>query len=376
MIDGYWLVNIRPHAIDDITNIGLSKPQDTRLERVAVSIKRLCSMVNFGQGIVGIIVLLIVVGGLVYMFYTRTNAVQKNGYASVIMLAFVSVIIPVLWVTENSQQVAAANTQQALALQRGMVVYVQVCTDKCYAIDKNNKLLNAKYLGYTISDLNKKSDDDLKRTISAGIYNPAVAAPANLNTIPRSTDFNGQLLPDQVTYLFALIRSTDPTYAKKQGFTGAAAANGFDQLSAYLQASAPNQYTQAQSLATAGQFGTPIDMTSKNAITINMVQPPPGSSCMPACFDPINVKVKVGTKITWVNKSPDGHTVSAIVGTDTAAHKVAPQIFDSGLNKLIQSNASYSYTVTAAAYNFNADHTVIYYCQVHPMMLAELTIVQ
>jgi plastocyanin len=88
------------------------------------------------------------------------------------------------------------------------------------------------------------------------------------------------------------------------------------------------------------------------------------------------VKVKVGTKITWVNKSPDGHTVSAIVGTDTAAHKVAPQIFDSGLNKLIQSNASYSYTVTAAAYNFNADHTVIYYCQVHPMMLAELTIVQ
>jgi plastocyanin len=333
-------------------------------------------MVNFGQGIVGIIVLLIAVGGLVYMFYARTNAVQKTGYASIIMLALVSVIIPVLWVTEGNQEAVAVNDQQALAIQRGLIVYAQVCTDKCFAIDKNNKVLNAKYLGYTISDLNQKTDDDLKRTISAGIYNPAVAAPANLNSIPRSTEYNGQLLPDQVTYIFALIRSTDPSYAKKQGYTGAAAVNGFDQLPTYLQASAPNLYTQAQSLATAGQFGTPVDMTSKSAITINMVQPPPGSSCMPACFDPINVKVKVGTKITWVNKSPDGHTVSAIVGTDTAAHKVAPQIFDSGLNKLIPQNASYTYTVTAAAYDFNSDHTVIYYCQVHPMMLAELTIVK
>jgi plastocyanin len=310
------------------------------------------------------------------MFYARTNAVQKTGYASIIMLALVSVIIPVLWVMEGNQQAEATNTQQTLAIQRGIIVYAQVCTDKCFGIDKNNKVVNAKYLGYTISDLNKKTDDDLKRIISAGIYNPAVAAPANLNSIPRSTEYNGQLLPDQVTYLFALIRSTDPSYAKKQGYTGAAAANGFNGLPAYLQASAPSVYTQAQSLATAGQFGTPIDMTSKSAITINMVQPPPGSSCTPACFDPINVKVKVGTKITWVNKSPDGHTVTAIVGTDTAAHKVAPQIFDSGLNKLIPENASYSYTVTDAAYNFNPDHTVIYYCQVHPAMLAELTIVK
>jgi plastocyanin len=113
-------------------------------------------------------------------------------------------------------------------------------------------------------------------------------------------------------------------------------------------------------------------MTSKKAITINIVNSPSGASCTPACFDPINVKVKVGTTITWVNKSSTPHTVTAI--TDPTSKKIASQIFDSGLAHLLNPGSTFTYKVTMAAYNFNSSHTVPYYCQIHPVMLAELTI--
>jgi len=38
-------------------------------------------MGNLVQVALGIVVLLLAVGGLLYMFYARTNAVEKTGYA-------------------------------------------------------------------------------------------------------------------------------------------------------------------------------------------------------------------------------------------------------------------------------------------------------
>jgi plastocyanin len=86
--------------------------------------------------------------------------------------------------------------------------------------------------------------------------------------------------------------------------------------------------------------------------------------------------VKVGTVITWANKSGVAHTVTAMEGQNTASPKAASQIFDSGgTQNLLQSGKSFTWTVTQAAYNFNPDHTVFYYCEIHPSMVAELTIV-
>src|SRR5947209_20276909 len=116
-------------------------------------------------------------------------------------------------------------------------------------------------------------------------------------------------------------------------------------------------------------------MTSKSAVTINIIDSPAGATCTPACYSPVNIKVKVGTVLTWVNKSGQIHTVTAIAGTDVTNEKPAPQIFDSGINKPIATGGTYTYTVTQAAYNANSSHAVIYYCQFHPAMLAELTIV-
>ena len=69
------------------------------------------------------------------------------------------------------------------------------------------------------------------------------------------------------------------------------------------------------------------------------------------------------------------YTVTAIVGENPASETPAPQIFDSGVSKLLLPGQFYTYKVTLAAYNFNKDHAVLYYCQIHPGMVAELTIV-
>lgn len=330
-------------------------------------------MVNFGQAVVGIIVMLIVVGGLLYIFRSRSNQVEKTGYGSLIMLALVALIIPVFWIMEGGNQVDATNSQFSTSVYRGMELYTQYCTDNCFAI-KNNKIVDAKYNGYPISDLNQMSDDNLTRIISAGIYNPSAPAPANANSIPKSDQYGGALLSSYVQYLFDFIRSADPQYLKQNGYP---AQNGFDQLPGYLQQNNSKLYQSAVSLGQFGQFGAPVDMTKDSKVTIDIVNPGQnGASCgsQVACFTPINIKVKVGTVITWVNKSSVGHTVTALTGQDTS--KPAPQIFDSGMANLIQTNATFTYTVTADAYNFNSDHTISYFCRIHPDMLGELTIVQ
>jgi plastocyanin len=328
---------------------------------------------NFVQIAVGVILLLVVVGGLLYIFYSRTNAVEKTSYGSLIMLSLVSLMIPVFWIFEGNQQGASAASQYQTSLERGMDLYAQDCAFSCYTI-KDNKLVDPKYNGYTIAELNQLNDNDLTRIISAGVYNPkAIQQPPSQNLIPRSDKYGGTLQSDYVTYLFDFIRSANPDYLKKNGL---APGNQFDKLVDYLQNNYPAQYQTAVSAGNAGQFGTAVDMTNEKAITINMVTSPTGSSCTPACFSPVNVKVKVGTVITWMNKDSQAHTVSAIQGTNTAAPKVAADIFDSGLDHLIKTGETYKYTVTSAAYNANPDHTLIYYCQVHPPMLAQLTIVQ
>ena len=65
---------------------------------------------NIGQVVVGVILLLIAVGGLLYIFYSRTTGVEKTGYGALIMLAVVSLMIPVFWMMQNGQQAAACSS--------------------------------------------------------------------------------------------------------------------------------------------------------------------------------------------------------------------------------------------------------------------------
>ncbi len=332
-------------------------------------------MVDFGQAAVGIIVLLVVAGGFLYLFYSRTNAVEKTGYGALAMLSIVSIMISVFWIRETGFETSQKNTQEVTAITSGMQLYAQYCDYNCYAV-VNGKLTDVTYNGYTLDVLNQLADEDLLRVIDAGIYNPKVPAPTTAGAIPMSQTYGGALDANQVQYIFQLIRSADPAYMKKQGYPPSV-GNGFNGLLAYLQSTYPAQYAAAVALGTNGQFGAPVDDTKLKTVALNMVNPPVGAACTPSCFGPINVKVKVGTVITWTNTTSVAHTVTALSGDDpSATPKPDPQIFDSGNDptKYVKSGATFTYTVTMAAYNLNSDHRVYYFCRIHPTMLAELVI--
>lgn len=327
-------------------------------------------MIDPGQAVIGIIVLVVVVAALLYIFYSRTNAVEKTGYGALIMLSVVSLMIPIFWIIESNTETSYAAQQQVSDVQRGAALYAQYCY-QCHGTRGQG------HIGPKLDNnpaVNKLTDADLLRIISGGIFDTT-----NLTTsiMPAwSQDYGGPLTSTDIQHLFLLIRSSDPAYIAKQGFSGQAAQDGFKQVPGLIQAANPQTYATAVAQENTGQFGAPVDMTSKKAITINIILPPAGSICSPACFQYPNIKVKVGTVITWVNQSNTPHTVTAIVGSNIGSPKPAPQIFDSGISNPIAPGKTFTYTVTAAAYTFNPDHTVIYYCEIHPVMTAELTVVQ
>lgn len=325
------------------------------------------------QAAIGIVVALIVVGALLYVFYSRTNSVEKTGFGALMMLAVVSLLIPVFWITESNSQAMYALRQHSTDVSRGATLFAQYCF-QCHGINGQG-LIGPKLNGNPA--VNKLTDADILRIISGGIAN--TADPSQLLMPAWSEDFGGPLTQIDIQYLFALIRSADPDYLAKNNFPTGPGSNGFDQVPGILQVSNPTAYqtavVQATAAAGVGQFGTPVDATKSTAVIINIELPPTGATCSPACFAPTNVKVKVGTTITWVNKSTTPHTVTAMVGETPSSEKPAPQIFDSGVNKLLLPGQHFTYTVTPAAYNFNKNHVVLYYCQIHPSMVAELTIV-
>jgi plastocyanin/mono/diheme cytochrome c family protein len=330
-------------------------------------------MIDPVQAAIGIIVALIAVGALLYVFYSRTNAIEKTGYGALIMLAVVSLMIPVFWITESNAQAVAKVQQHTTDVSRGAALFAQYCF-QCHGINGQG-LIGPKLNGNPT--VNKLTDDDIIRIISGGIAN--TADPSQFLMPAWSEQFAGPLTQIDIQYLFALIRSADPEYLTKNGFPTGPGSNGFDLVPGLLQASNPTAYQTAVAQATAaagvGQFGQPVDATNSKAVIINIELSPSGATCNPACYAPTNVKVKVGTTITWVNKSTTPHTVTAMVGENPASQTPAPQIFDSGVSKLLLPGQHFTYTVTPAAYNFNKDHAVLYYCQIHPSMVAELTIV-
>ena len=325
------------------------------------------------QAAIGIIVALIVVGALLYIFYSRTNSVEKTGFGALMLLAVVSLMIPVFWITESNAQELSKLRQHTTDVSRGAALFAQYCF-QCHGINGQG-LIGPKLNGNPA--VNKLTDADILRIISGGI--PNTSDPSQLLMPAWLEDYGGPLTQIDIQYLFALIRSSDPDYLTKNGYPTGPASNGFNQVPPLIQASNPTAYqtavAQATAAAGAGQFGTPVDATKSKAVTINIALPPSGATCSPACFSPTNVKVKVGTTITWINKSSTPHTVTAMMGENPSSEKPAPQIFDSGVSKLIPPGGHFTYTVTPAAYNFNKNHVVLYYCQIHPSMVAELTIV-
>jgi mono/diheme cytochrome c family protein/plastocyanin len=342
-------------------------------------------MIDPVQAAVGIVVALVAVGALLYVFYSRTNAVEKTGYGALIMLSIISLMIPVFWIMESNGQAIAKTQQHDTDVQRGAALFAQYCY-QCHGINGQGAT-GPKLNGNTA--VNALTDADILRIISGGIYDPA--NPGGTPLMPAWSDqYGGPLTQDQIQYLFALVRSADPAYLTTNGYPTGSGTNGFSQVPNELKITNLGAYQTAVAQATKGTgiaSYTVVDMTKQKSITIDIIDSPTGALCQPACYavaDPKNpgqeiispnVKVKVGTTITWVNKSKTPHTVTSIVGENGAA-PVPAKVFDSGIGSILNAGKSYTYTVKADAFTFNSNHIVVYYCQVHPIMVAALTITQ
>jgi plastocyanin/mono/diheme cytochrome c family protein len=291
-----------------------------------------------------------VTAALVYIAFSRGNAIAKTGYASLVFIIAVGLFIPVQMVNQQQAQATATQQQYDLTLHRGAGLFGQYCAT-CHG-----------YLGQGINgpklnnnpDVNKLTDDDLTRIISAGIpgdpADPAtLAMPAWLDT------YGGSLTEDDISYLVAFIRSSDPNYLKTKGLPS---VNGFGYVRDTLTAAQQKEYDEQKKgggKPPASQFK---DMTGQSAVDVPIENTTGGAAQWG--FTPQYITIKAGTTVTWTNKSSAPHTVYTRPGT------TPPATFKSDI--LAAGTGTYSFKFTKAG-----DYP--YYCSLHPAMLAWITVV-
>src|SRR5215469_8624924 len=212
----------------------------------------------------------VVVATLLYIFYARANNVEKSGYGALIFIVAVALIIPVLLITQQQQQVTASSAQYQLTLQNGAALYGQYCAS-CHGFQGQG--LNAPQLNNN-PQVNKYTSDQITNIIAGGIPSDP-ASPTVLSMPNWSNRFGGPLTDDDISYLVALIQSSNPTYRSQNNL---ASTNGFSYVLASLtnptQIAAYHAQKKAGSRPPASQF---VDMTSTNKVSIVAVDTPGGT---------------------------------------------------------------------------------------------------
>src|SRR5262249_24566673 len=152
---------------------------------------------------------------------------------------------------------------------------------------------------------NKLTNDDLNRIISGGVPNPNAL---NKFLMPSwSQAYGGPLTEDDISYLIALIRSSDPTYTATNAPPGQQSVNGFNYVLRSL--TNPTQIAQYHKDLEGGNkpaANTFTDLTGQATVAIVALD----STSNASGFDwfltgnkPANITVKAGTKVTWGNQS-------------------------------------------------------------------------
>lgn len=304
----------------------------------------------------GLAVVSLGVAALVYVFYSRGNAVTKTGYAALIVTIAVGLILPFLLVSQQQTQVDAQAAQYDLTLQRGAALYGQYCAT-CHGYQGQG--LNGPKLNNN-PDIAKLTDEDLTRIISGGIANPndpsKLLMPAWLNT------YGGSLTQDDINYLVALIRSSDPKYTASKGLPS---TNGFT----YVYDTLINSTQQAEYKIEAKGGSKPpaanfVDKTADKTVTIDAVDSTTNSSGYDwqiAGGTSPDIIIKAGTTVVWDNQSTGGIPHSVVSGSGGTPNNKFPT------SPIFSPGGSYSYTFTAAGeYPF--------YCGVHPAMVGWISV--
>ncbi len=302
----------------------------------------------------GIIAAVAVTLALLYIFFGRLNNVQKTGYAALLGVVLLALFIPLFWLGQNSAQADAQNSNYELTLQRGAALFGTYCMT-CHGA-QGQGWVGPRLNGSTILD--GYTDDDITRIISGGV--PLSTDPSKLNAqglqMPSWSElYGGPLTADDISYLVALIRSSDPKYLKNNHISDM--TNGFTYVYGQLTTQAQKDLYKQRTGAPA-QYGEQVDMTNKSTVAMQIVDSKTNSSGYD--FQYTNIKIKVGTTVTWANVSGAPHTATSGQGTPDGK-------FDTGN---IATGGAVSKGIT-----FNTPGTYYYYCQYHPSMVGEITVV-
>ena len=304
----------------------------------------------------GLAVVSLGVAALVYVFYSRGNAVTKTGYASLIVIIAIGLLLPFMLVSQTQSQASAQAAQYDLTLHRGAAIFGQYCAT-CHG-----------YLGQGLNGpklngnpaISKLTDQDLTRIISGGIANPSDPAvllmPSWLNT------YGGSLTPDDISYLVALIRSSDKAYTSSNA---PETVNGFSYVYDTLQnATQKAEYKAEEKGGSKPPASTFVDLTGNAKPTIEAVSSTTNSSGFQwqalGQTSP-NILIKVGTTVTWVNNTPGGIPHNVISGSGGTPNNKFPD------SPILNAGGKYTFTFTTPG-------EYPYYCGIHPAMVGWITV--
>ncbi|HEX6123318.1 MAG TPA: c-type cytochrome [Ktedonobacterales bacterium] len=290
----------------------------------------------------------LLVAGLMYILYSRGNAVQRTGFGALVFIIAVGLIMPILFVNQQQAQADRTSQDYTLTLQRGAALFGQYCAT-CHGFQGQG--INGPKLNNSDA-VNALSDDDLTRIISGGIPGDP-SQPAKLAMPAWSQAYGGSLTEDDISYLVSFIRSSDPKYLDTKGLPQ---VNGFS----YVLGTLTNPTSIAdykEQLKGGGRPTQFTDMTGQQAVEVQIVATP-NSAVAQWSFTPENIQISVGTTVTWKNVSGMVHTVV----THERAGVTPPDSFGSTTSILNGTDGTQTFTFTKPG-----DYP--YYCSLHPSMI-------
>lgn len=310
----------------------------------------------------GLAAVSLVAAALIYIFYVRSGAIEKSGYAALLFVIAIAFIVPALLISQQQTQAKETTAQYDETLHRGAALFGQYCAS-CHGYQAQG--LSGPKLNNNPA-VNKLSTDQLTSIITGGI--PDNANPATY-LMPAWGAPVGPLAEDDIRYLVALIQSSNKDYLKTQGL---ASTNGFTYVRETLTVTQQKEFDKQLKSGSKPDVSTFADMTSQKTVNIDSVNVPANGANWSwevtgaksaAGSATANVTVKVGTTIVFGNQSNNIHNVvQGSGGTPDTKFPPSPGVLAAA------SSDTYKVTLTAPG-----DYP--YYCGLHPAMIGYITVV-
>ncbi|MGZ3677147.1 MAG: c-type cytochrome [Ktedonobacterales bacterium] len=310
----------------------------------------------------GLAAVSLVTSALIYIFYVRSGAIEKSGWAALYFVIAIAFIVPALLISQQQTQAQATTAQYDETLHRGAALFGQYCAS-CHGYQGQG--LSGPKLNNNPA-VNKLSSDQIYSIITGGI--PDSTNPSTY-LMPAWGAPVGPLTEDDIKYLVALIQSSNKDYLKTQGL---ATTNGFTYVRETLTPAQKVEYDKQLKSGSKPEASSFADMTSQKTVSIDSVDVPANGANWSwevvgaksaAGSATANVTVKACTTIVFGNTSNQIHNVIQGAG-GTPDNKFPPS------PGVLAANSSDTYKVTLTA---PGDYP--YYCGIHPAMIGYITVV-